>query len=80
MTYSNSRDNDRRALDYGVGAYMAAISARCTQNDMSPAGQRIAFDTEEWLDQTVPGQDPAETPPPAQPSPAVRLAPVQVPA
>jgi hypothetical protein len=72
MTYSNSRDNDRRALDYGVGAYMAAISARLSQNDVTPIGQRVAFDTEEWLDQTVPGQDPAETPPPVQPAPAAR--------
>jgi len=66
LTYSNSRDNDRRALDYGVGAYMAAMSARLSQGDVTPAGQRVAFDTEEWLDQTVPGQDPAQTPPPVQ--------------
>jgi hypothetical protein len=68
MTYSNSRDNDRRALDYGVGAYMGAMSARWSQDDMTPHGTRNAFDTEEWLDQTVPGQAPSETPPPAQPA------------
>lgn len=70
LTYSNSRDNDRRALDYGVGAYMAAISARLSQNDVTPVGQRVAFDVEEWLDQTAaPGQAPE---PAAVPGPGAR--------
>jgi hypothetical protein len=80
LTYSNSRDNDRRALDYGVGGYMAAISARLTQGDVTPLGTRIAFDVEEWLDQTVPGQDSAETPPPVQPGPPRATVPVPIPA
>ena len=67
LTYANSRDNDRRAVDYGVGLYMGAISAALSQDAIIPAGTRVAFDLEEWLGQTVPGQDPAQTPPPAVP-------------
>jgi hypothetical protein len=49
LQYSTSRDNDRRAIDYGLGAYMSAISGRLTQDDVTPRGDRIAFDLEEWL-------------------------------
>jgi hypothetical protein len=28
LHYTTSRDNDRRAIDYGLGAYMSAISPR----------------------------------------------------
>lgn len=65
MTYANSRDNDRRGIDYGSGTYMAAISGRLSQDDVTPRGQRVAFDVERWLEGTVPGEpaDPASTPP-----------------
>jgi hypothetical protein len=49
LHYSTSRDNDRRAIDYGLGAYMSAISGRLTQDDVTARGQRVAFDLEEWL-------------------------------
>jgi hypothetical protein len=49
LHYTTSRDNDRRAIDYGLGAYMSAISGRLTQDDVTPRGQRVAFDLEEWL-------------------------------
>jgi hypothetical protein len=49
LHYSTSRDNDRRFVDYGLGFYMACISARLSQNDVTPRGQRVAFDLEEWL-------------------------------
>lgn len=68
LVYQNRVDNDRRGLDYGIGAYMAAITARLNQNDVTPAGQRVAFDVEEWLDQQVPGQAPVT---PADGRPAV---------
>lgn len=73
LVYQNRVDNDRRGLDYGIGAYMGAITARLSQGDVTPAGQRVAFDVEEWLDQTVPGQAPQATPAP----PAGRPAPVR---
>ena len=49
LHYTTSRDNDRRAIDYGLGAYMSAISGRLTQDDVTPHGQRTAFALEEWL-------------------------------
>jgi hypothetical protein len=48
LHYSTSRDNDRRAIDYGFGFYMSAISARHSQDDVTPRGQHIAFDLERW--------------------------------
>jgi hypothetical protein len=56
LTYSNSRDNDRRTLDYGANLYMGAITGRLSQDDITPMGNRVAFDLEQWLDATVPGQ------------------------
>jgi hypothetical protein len=49
LHYSTSRDNDRRFIDYGLGFYMSCISARLSQDDVTPRGQRVAFDLEEWL-------------------------------
>lgn len=62
LTYQNSRDNDRRAVDYGVGIYMAAIAARLSQDDVMPAGVRVEFDLQEWLTGTVPGSNDAVAP------------------
>lgn len=70
FTYSNSRDNDRRGVDYGTGYYMGAISARLSMGDVTPGGTRIAFDVEEWLDGTVPGQQPEQAAQPPQAAPA----------
>jgi hypothetical protein len=49
LHYSTSRDNDRRFIDYGLGFYMSCLSARLSQDDVTPRGQRVAFDLEEWL-------------------------------
>lgn len=74
LTYSNSRDNDRRGIDYGSGLYMGAISSTLSDDQVVPHGQRVAFDLEEWLAGTVPGQPagqpatPAATPAPVVPS------------
>lgn len=62
FTYTNSRDNDRRGVDYGTGFYMGAMTARLSMNDITPGGQRVSFDVEEWLDGTVPGQEPDAAP------------------
>lgn len=60
LQYTTSRDNDRRAIDYGIGFYMGAISARLSLDDVCPRGQRVAFELEEWLKN--------ETPAPGQPA------------
>lgn len=71
LQYTTSRDNDRRAIDYGLGLYMGALSGRFTQDDVTPHGQRVAFDLEEWLqgDAAAPGQPAASTPPGMAPAP-----------
>lgn len=56
LTYSNSRDNDRRAIDWGIGSYLAAVSSALSQDTVTPRGTRLAFDLEKWLEGTVPGQ------------------------
>lgn len=78
LTYSNARDNDRRGVDYGSGGYMGAISARLSQDDVAPAGQRLAFDLEELAAATAPGEAragdqtrPADTAAGPTPPPAV---------
>jgi hypothetical protein len=65
LHYSTSRDNDRRAIDYGLGAYMSAFSGRLSQDDVTPRGQRIAFDLEQWLRGAapLPGQLPTQSAP-----------------
>jgi hypothetical protein len=72
LHYSTSRDNDRRFIDYGLGLYMGAISARLSQDDVTPRGQRIAFDLEQWLRGAapLPGQEPASPAPGQTPAPA----------
>lgn len=63
LQYSTSRDNDRRAIDYGLGAFMSAISSALSMDTVHPRGRRVAFDLEEWLRGAAPapGQEPADT-------------------
>lgn len=76
LTYSTSRDNDRRLIDYGLGGYMSAISASLSVDGVHPRGRRVAFDLETWLkgDAAAPGQ-PASAPAPGLTPGAVDTAP-----
>jgi hypothetical protein len=70
LTYANSRDNDVRAIQYGVGLYLSAISAALSQDAICPRGQRVEFDLEKWLQSPVPAGasqpvSPAAAPPQA---------------
>lgn len=80
LHYSTSRDNDRRAIDYGLGAYMACISARLSQDDVHPRGRRIAFDLEQWLkgEAPAPGQPAAAPAPGLAPQPATPAQPAPI--
>jgi hypothetical protein len=78
LTYQTSRDNDRRAVDYGLGGYMSATSGRLSLDDVSPRGQRAAFDLEEWLTGTVPGQPAATPTPPPAPTTSSHMPPAPV--
>jgi len=66
LTYANSRDNDVRAIQYGVGLYLSAISAALSQDGLSPRGQAVRFDLEDWLESPVPAG--SSQPPVAQPA------------
>jgi hypothetical protein len=74
LTYANVRDNDKRALEYGAGMYLSAISAALSQNAVTPNGQRVAFDIESWLGQppsaTAAAAPAGTTPPRTQEDPA----------
>jgi hypothetical protein len=59
LTYSNARDNDVRAIQYGVGFYLRAISAVLSMDAVTAHGQSARFDLEEWLEDPVPGAVPA---------------------
>lgn len=66
LTYQTTRDNDQRAVQYGVGLYLSALSAAHTHN-ATPAGTEVRYALEEWL------EDPTNTgaaAAPAAPAPA----------
>jgi hypothetical protein len=67
LTYANSRDNDVRAIQYGVGLYLSAISAALSQDAVTPRGQSVRFDLEDWLESPVPAG--SSQPPAAPPAP-----------
>ncbi len=48
-TYANVESRNREFVDYGLAPYLSAISARLGMDDMTPRGQRIAFDLEDYL-------------------------------
>jgi hypothetical protein len=77
LTYANSRDNDVRAIQYGVGLYLSAISAALSQDAICPRGQRVEFDLEKWLQSPVPAaaSQPVPPAPASQPAPAAPVAP-----
>jgi hypothetical protein len=76
LTYANSRDNDVRAIQYGVGLYLSAISAALSQDAVCPRGQRVEFDLEKWLQSPVPAA--ASQPAPAPGTAAPQSAPAEV--
>jgi hypothetical protein len=53
LTYATTRDNDLRAIQYGVGLYLSSISARLSQDDVTPHGQAVRYALEDWLDNPV---------------------------
>jgi hypothetical protein len=78
LHYSTSRDNDRRPSTTGWAPTWPRCPGRLTQDDVTPRGQRIAFDLEEWLEGAapLPGQVPAAPAPGMTPPPAAGPAPI----
>lgn len=49
LEYNTGETRNAEFLDYGLAAYMSAISARLGMDDVVPTGQRVAFDAESLL-------------------------------
>jgi phage portal protein BeeE len=45
LSYSNPVSRNQQWLDYGLQAFLDAVAARLSMDDVVPAGQRVAFDT-----------------------------------
>ncbi len=69
LTYATTRDNDQRAIQYGVGLYLSSISAALSMDAITPHGQEVRYSLEDWLESPVPGVGVSRETPPA-PAPA----------
>jgi hypothetical protein len=72
LTYTNARDNDVRAIQYGVGLYMRSLSSALSMDAVTPHGQSVRFDLDDWLESPLPaapGTRPPAAPAPDQPAP-----------
>lgn len=59
LTYETTAGRNQQFIDYGLSAYMTPVSARLSQDDVVPRGQRVAFDLEDLI-----GPTPSPTGPP----------------
>jgi hypothetical protein len=69
MTYTNSPAKLAEAVDFGLGLYMAAITARLSLDDLTPRGRRVRFELETLLSPGATSSGvttPAPTPNPTQ--------------
>lgn len=48
LEYNTGETRNGQFLDYGLNAYMAAVSARLSEDDVVPRGQSVRMDTAEW--------------------------------
>lgn len=44
LTYETNAGRNQQAVDYGFAAYMAALAARLSMDDVVPGGQHVAWD------------------------------------
>lgn len=71
MTYQNVAARNREFIDYGLAPYLSAVSARLGMDDMLPRGQRMTYDLDEYLLETmtqpygVPDDNAVPAPPPS---------------
>lgn len=59
LTYQTTRDNDLRAIQYGVGLYLSSISARLGQDDVTTYGTTVRYAVEDWLEDPTGSGGPA---------------------
>jgi len=60
LEYNTGETRNAQFLDYGLEAYLSAITARLSMDDIVPRGQRVAFDLQDFL-APVPGTSGAVT-------------------
>lgn len=53
LEYQTATGRNQEWIDYGLSLYMNPITARLAMDDVSPAGQRVAFDTVELTSPTA---------------------------
>ncbi len=73
LTYATTRDNDQRAIQYGVGLYLSAFSAHLSLDETMPHGTEVRFAIEDWLESPLLESSPAR--PAAPPAPALAVVP-----
>lgn len=66
LTYATTRDNNQRAIQYGVGLYLSAMTAALSQDDTTAHGQEVRAAIEDWL------EDPTSSEPAGPPAPVSR--------
>lgn len=49
MTYSNQLDKRRELVDFGLRPYLSVIEARLSMDDVTPRGQYVCFDMDDFL-------------------------------
>lgn len=59
LEYQTTETRNQQWLDYGLSAYMDAITAALSMDNVVPAGQRIAFDTSSLTTSLAPTTGPA---------------------
>lgn len=59
LEYQTTETRNQQWLDYGLSAYMDAITAALSMDNVVPAGQRVAFDTSSLTTSLAPTTGPA---------------------
>ena len=59
LEYQTTQTRNQQWLDYGLSAYMDAITAALSMDTVVPAGQRVAFDTSSLTTSLAPTTGPA---------------------
>ena len=49
MTYSNQLDKRRELVDFGLRPYLSVIESRLSMDDVTPRGQYVCFDMDDFL-------------------------------
>lgn len=54
LTYQTTQDQNAQMLDYGLAPFLAAISSRLSQDDVTASGNTVGFELERFLGTVAP--------------------------